>query len=419
MRRKYCSYSPGIRKISKDGINIINNIDKNINFHKKNSNNNNIKKYNYNLLSDNVLKFVSNSNFYFHYDYRNKNFKPNKKFIQKKNDKNEKNTINNTNNINSINSINNDNYFRTNNNIKNKNNDEKKLFQSSMNNPLTRKSFDYCLSSNTSKKKHLVADKKINNNINDDNKNNINYLFTNNFNVGKTTKNNISKKSFGNLKGNNYLNSIFSDNTKPILINTSHIRKNTCTTTDKTNPNINNKNNANNKINPIIPNKKSKSKSKNIKNTIKNNTLSNRKNNLYNKDNLDNNIIINVNFLKPNIILDHQRTSSRKTKNNRTILNQNMTTGAHNNHFIPSKVDRPVTESNFCSTVRNNYFNRSNKNKNNNNIKNYNNYKNIDMKQIKNSKEINQIIKSIQEMNKNQGNYNNNNNNKKRMNTEL
>jgi serine/threonine protein kinase len=175
MRRKYCSYSPGIRKISKDGINIINNIDKNINFHKKNSNNNNIKKYNYNLLSDNVLKFVSNSNFYFHYDYRNKNFKPNKKFIQKKNDKNEKKTINNTNNINSINSINNDNYFRTNNNIKNKNNDEKKLFQSSMNNPLTRKIFDYCLSSNTSKKKHLVVDKKINNNINNDN-NKIYYI---------------------------------------------------------------------------------------------------------------------------------------------------------------------------------------------------------------------------------------------------
>ena len=413
MRRKYCSYSPGIRKVSKDGMNIINNIDKNINFHRKTNNNNTIKKNTYNLLSDNVLKFFCNSNFYFNYENRNKNFKPNKKFVQKKNDKN---TINNTNNINSIM---NDNYFRTNNNIKSKNNDEKKLFQSSMNNPLNRKSFDYCLSSNTSKKKHLVVDKKINNNINNNNKNNFNYLLTNNFNIAKTTKNNISKKSFGNLKGNNYLNNLFSDNSKPILINTSHIRKNVCNTTtnDKTNQIINKKNNNSHNKTNSISNRKSKSKSKNKKNNI----LLNKKNNLYNKDNLDNNIIINVNFLKPNIIVDHQRASSRKTKNSRPALNPNMTTGAHNNHFITSKVERPVTESNFCSTVRNNYFNRSNKNKNNNNnFKNYNNnYKNIDMKQIKNSKEINQIIKSIQEMNKNQTTYNNINSNKKRMNTEI
>ena len=132
--------------------------------------------------------------------------------------------------------------------------------------------------------------------------------------------------------------------------------------------------------------------------------------NIYNKDNIDNNIIINFNILKPNIILDHQRASSRKTKTNKFGLNSNTT---HSNNFMPSKVERPITESNFCSTVRNNFFNRSNKNKN------YNNYKNIDLKQIKKSKEINQIIKSIQEVKKVQGNMNNINNNKKRMNTEI
>ena len=404
MRKKYFSYSPGIRKISKDGVNIINDNDKNMNFFKQNNyplvTYNNIKKNNYNLLSDNILKYF-NSNFFFNNnnEYKNKTFKPNKKFIQKAQKKNDKNINNN------INSINNDNYFRTNNTLKNKNNDEKKIFQSSVNNPLNRKSFDFCLSSNTSKKKHLVTDKKINTNINNDKKNNnINYLITSNFN-GVKTNNNISKKSFGNLKGNNYLNNIFSDNSKPILINTSHLRKNPDTSKNKKNNNSNNKNNTNNKI-KSVSNKNSKSKNK------KSNLLLN-KNKKNNKDNLDNNIIINFNILKPNIILDQQRTTSRKTKNNKLALNSNIT-GTHNNNFISSKVERPITESNFCSTVRNNFFNRSNKNRFNNN-----NYKNIDTKQIKKSKEINQIIKSIQEMNKIQGNYNNTNINKKRMNTEF
>ena len=155
-------------------------------------------------------------------------------------------------------------------------------------------------------------------------------------------------------------------------------------------------------------NQNSKSKSKNKKSIL----LSHKRNFIFNKDNKDNNIIINFNILKPNMILDNQRTSSRKTKINKLSLNPNMT-GSHNNIYISSKFERPITEGNFCSTVRNNNFNRSSKNKNNNN------YKNIDMKQIKKSKEINQIIKSIQEMHKIQNNTNNINNNKKRMNTEF
>ena len=391
-RKKYCSYSPGIRKVSK---NVINNIEKNINFPRQNNNyplttHNNIKN-SYNVLHDHILKYLDSKFFNnnINTEHKKKFFKSNKKFIKK----NDKNTFNN------VNSINNDNYFRTNNNVLTKNNDEKKLLKNSVNNALNIKSFEYCLSSNTSKKKHLVVDKKLNNDINIK-KNNI---LTNNFNINKNNKNNISKKSFSNLKGNNYINNIFSDNSKPILINTSHIHKKTETIRNKKSKNINNKSNTKIKNNS---NKNSKSKSKNKKNNL----LPHKISNIYNKDNIDNNIIINFNILKPNIILDHQRASSRKTKTNKFGLNSNTT---HSNNFMPSKVERPITESNFCSTVRNNFFNRSNKNKN------YNNYKNIDLKQIKKSKEINQIIKSIQEVKKVQGNMNNINNNKKRMNTEI
>ena len=384
-KKKYCSYSPGIRKVGKNGKNIMNNLEQNINFPKQNNylltTHNNIKN-SYNLLSDNILKGFNTK---ICFNNNNKYKKPHKRFAQKKNA-----------NINYINSINNDNYFRTNNNIKTKNNE---FFKNSVNNALNIKSFEYCLSSNNSKKKHLVVDKKISNDINLKN-NNYNIL-TNNFNINKNTKNNISKKSFGNLKGNNYINNIFSDNSKPILINTSHIRKNSETLKNKKIKNINNNKN-NNKTNP---NKNSKSKSKSKKN--RSNLLLHKTNNIYNKDNLDNNIIINFNILKPNIILDHQRASSRKPKACKFGLTSNVT---HSNNFMSSKIERPITENNFCSTVRNNFFNRSNKNKN------YN-YKNIDPKQIKKSKEINQIIKSIQEVKK--GNINNINNNKKRMNTEI
>ena len=395
-KKKYCSYSPGIRKISKNGKNINNNLDKNMIFPRQNNypltTHNNIKN-SYNLLHENFLKYL-NTKFFFNNNINTENIKkiskPNKRFNQKKNNKN------------NINSINNDNYFRNNNNINTKNNGDKKLFKNSVNNALNIKSFEYCLSSNTSKKKHLIVEKKLSNNDTNAKKNNN--ILLNNFNISKNQKNNISKKSFSNLKGNNYVNNIFSDNSKPILINSSHIRKNTETIKNKKNKSLNYKNN--NKLkNNSNKNSKSKSKSK------KSNLLLHKSHNIYNKDNIDNNIIINFNILKPNIILDHQRTSSRKTKINKFGLTSNIT--QHNN-IMPSRFERPITESNFCSTVRNNFFNRSNKNKNFNN-----NYKNIDLKQIKQSKELNQIIKSIQEVKKIQGNIKNINNNKKRMNTEI
>ena len=392
-RKKYSSYSPGIRKVSKNGNNVINSIEKNINFPRKNNNyplttHNNVKN-SYYFLQDNILKYLDSKFFYNNINNENKKkyFKANKKFVKK----NDGNIYNN------VNSINNENYFRSNNNIKTKNNEEKKLLKNSVNNVLNIKSFEYCLSSNTSKKKHIKVDKKTNNDMNIIKSN----ILTNNFNLNKNSKNNVSKKSFSNLKGNNYINNIFSNNSKPILINSSHIRKKTETIRNKINKNTNNKIKTNS-------NKNSKSKSKIIK---KNNLLSHKMNNIYNKDNIDNNIIINFNILKPNIILDHQRASSRKTKTNKFGLNSNIT---HSNNFISSKVERPITESNFCSTVRNNFFNRSSKNKYYNS-----NYKNIDLKQIKKSKEINQIIKSIQEVKKVQGNITNINNNKKRINTEF
>ena len=395
-RKKYCSYSPGIRKVSKNGKNVINNIEKNINFPKQNNNyplttDNNIKN-SYYFLQDNILKYLDSKFFYNNINTENKKkyFKANKKFAKK----NYKNMYNN------VNSMNNENFFRADNNIKTKNNEEKKTLKNSVNNVLNIKSFEYCLSSNTSKKNHIKVDKKTIKDIN----NKKNNILTNNFNLNKNTKNNISKKSFSNLKGNNYINNIFSDNSKPILINTSHIRKKTETLRNKINKNINNKNNNKIKTNT---NKNSKSKSKNKNHNL----LSHKMNNIYNKDNIDNNIIINFNILKPNIILDHQRASSRKAKANKFGLNSNIT---HSNNFMPNKVERPITESNFCSTVRNNFFNRSSKNKYYNS-----NYKNIDLKQIKKSKEINQIIKSIQEVKKVQGNNNNINNNKKRINTEF
>ena len=113
------------------------------------------------------------------------------------------------------------------------------------------------------------------------------------------------------------------------------------------------------------------------------------------KDN-DNNIIINLNILKPNIFLDQQK-SSKKAKINKT-----------NNNVVSSRMERPMTESNYCSTMRNNnFYNSVNKNK-------YKNYKNIDTNPIKKSKEINKIFKSIHKI---KGNYNTNNN--KRINTEI
>ena len=387
-KKKYCSYSPGIRKVSKNGKNLINNIEKNINFPRQNNyypltTHENIKN-NYNALSNDIMKyfnsniFLKNTNNNIHYNYadKNKSFKPNKKFMQYKENKNKY--------INNLNTFNNENYFRINNNIKNKNNDEKKFIKNSLNNALNFKSFEYYLINNTSKRiNNAPPEKKINNDINrhkEITEPNTN-IYTNN-----NISSNITKKSLGNLKGTPYLENLFTENTKPILINTSGVRKNTEVNTRRKKKNLSNNRrmNNNNKIKATNSNKNSKSKNKNKKQS-----LSYKMNHIYNKDNIDNNIIINFNILKPNIILDHQKSSSRKIKANKYAMNSK---GMHHN-IIMNKIDRPITESNFCSTVRSNFFNKSSKNR-------QNNFKNLDMKNIKKNKEINQIIRSIHDLNK-------------------
>ena len=387
-KKKYCSYSPGIRKVSKNGKNLINNIEKNINFPRQNNyypltTHENIKN-NYNALSNDIMKyfnsniFLKNTNNNIHYNYadKNKSFRPNKKFMQYKENKNKY--------INNLNTFNNENYFRINNNIKNKNNDEKKFIKYSLNNALNFKSFEYYLINNTSKRiNNAPPEKKINNDINrhkEITEPNTN-IYTNN-----NISSNITKKSLGNLKGTPYLENLFTENTKPILINASGVRKNTEVNTRRKKKNLSNNRrmNNNNKIKATNSNKNSKSKNKNKKQS-----LSYKMNHIYNKDNIDNNIIINFNILKPNIILDHQKSSSRKIKANKYAMNSK---GMHHN-IIMNKIDRPITESNFCSTVRSNFFNKSSKNR-------QNNFKNLDMKNIKKNKEINQIIRSIHDLNK-------------------
>ena len=388
IRKKYFSYSPGIRNVTKNGK-ISNNIEKNLNFPKQNyiplttyGNNKN----SYNALSDNILKYFNTKNFLNNNkEFLNKNLKPSKQFMPKKNEKNI--------GTHNINIFKNENYFRTNMISKN-NNEDRKSTRKSTNNTLNMKSVEYCLSSNCSKKVHSLADK----NGDKINKNN-NAIYENNNAISKNTKKYISKKSFNNLKEANYMNNIFNDNLKAAPYSTSHTRGNTETIKNKKNMSLNNKSNSKSKINKNL-------KSKSKKNTY--NLLSSKANN-HNKDNIDNNIIINFNILKPNIFFDQQRATLRKTRMNKIALNTN---GVQNsNNMMSTKVERPMTESNFCSTVRNTFFNRSNKYKNNN-------YKNIDTKQIKKSKEIKQIIKSIHDMNKNNQGNNNNNNIKKRLNTE-
>jgi hypothetical protein len=388
-KKKYCSYSPGIKKVSKNGKNLINNIEKNINFPRQNNyypltTHENIKN-NYNALSNDIMKYF-NSNIFlknkFNYNYndKNKSFKPNKKFIQYK----EKEKENKTKYINNLNTFNNENYFRINNNIKSKNTDEKKFVKYSLNNALNFKSFEYYAMNNISKKNNNIPpEKKLSNDNKHKDLADINDIYNNNIanNIA-----NINKKSLGNLKGAPYLDNIFNDNTKPILINTSCIRKNTEVNTNRNKKNLSTNRRINNNSNKIrlSSNKNSKSKNKNKKHS-----LSNKMNHIYNKDNIDNNIIINFNILKPNIILDHQKSSSRKLKTNKYVMNSK---AIHHNIFT-NKIDRPITESNFCSTVRSNFFNKSNKNRTNN-------FKGVDMKGLKKNKEINQIIRSIHDLNK-------------------
>ena len=383
--KKYYSYSPGIKKVSKNGKNIINNIEKNINFPRQNNyypltTHENIKNNNYNALSNDIMKYFNSNIFKNNFNYNNDNKnkvlnKNNRKFLQYK-DK--------INKYNNLNTFNNENYFRISNNIKNKNNDEKKLVKYSINNALNMKSFENHLISTNTKINTKPNEKKVDNDINKDKKGEI--LNNNNINIMKHAKNSLNKKSLGNLKGSNYLENLFTESTKPILINTTCIRRNTETNNNngiKKNISTNRKPYNNSRI-KVNSNKNSKSKNKNKKHS-----LSHKMNHINNKDNIDNNIIINFNILKPNIILDQQKSSSRRIKTNKYSVNNK---AAHNNIFS-SKIDRPITESNFCSTVRSNFFNKSGKNR-------HNTHKNNDIKHVRKNREFNQIIRSIHDLNK-------------------
>ena len=140
--------------------------------------------------------------------------KKKKKFIQYKENNNNKNKY-----LNNLNTFNNENYFRINNNIKNKNNEDKKYVKYSLNNALNFKSFEYYAINNISKRNNNIPqEKKTNNEIN----RNKEIIEVNNDIYNNT---NLTKKSFGNLKGAPYLENLLTDNTKPVLINTSCIRK--------------------------------------------------------------------------------------------------------------------------------------------------------------------------------------------------
>ena len=383
-KKKYYSYSPGIKKINKKGINLINTNDKNIQFPRQNNyfplttheNSNN-----YNMISNDIMKYFNSNHFLkselHNINNKNKNIKLNNNFPQYKDIKS----------INNLNTFNNENYFRINNNIKNKNNDENKLIKNSINNALNIKSFELYLKTNNSKRNNPLPEPKFPNNINIKKGITENNNIYNNINIIKNTtaNNNLIKKSLGNLKSSAYLETFFNESSKPILINSNISNKN---------PEINNINTRNLSTNKKIENNKirilsnNNSKSKN-KNKNKNHSLSHKVNHIYIKDNIDNKIIINFNILKPNIILENKKLSSRKLKTNTNTNNKGM-----NNNIILNKIERPITESNICTTVRNNLMNKSEKNR-------MNNFKNYDIKHIKKTtRDINKIIKSINEFNK-------------------
>ena len=383
-KKKYYSYSPGIKKINKKGINLINTNDKNIQFPRQNNyfplttheNSNN-----YNMISNDIMKYFNSNHFLkselHNINNKNKNIKLNNNFPQYKDIKS----------VNNLNTFNNENYFRINNNIKNKNNDENKLIKNSINNALNIKSFELYLKTNNSKRNNPLPEPKFPNNINIKKGITENNNIYNNINIIKdtTANNNLIKKSLGNLKGSAYLETFFNESSKPILINSNISNKN---------PEINNRNTKNLSTNKKIENNKirilsnNNSKSKN-KNKNKNHSLSHKVNHIYIKDNIDNKIIINFNILKPNIILENKKLSSRKLKTNINTNNKGM-----NNNIILNKIERPITESNICTTVRNNLMNKSEKNR-------MNNFKNYDIKHIKKTtRDINKIIKSINEFNK-------------------
>ena len=116
-------------------------------------------------------------------------------------------------------------------------------------------------------------------------------------------KRSISKQNGGNIQ----LSGQYIDSYTPFINN-----KNFITNTEINNDKIISK--GKNKIN-LNPNKKLKIKSKSLRSNF-HKLLTNNLNYIKNKDiqDKDNNIIINLNILKPNIILDRQK-SSMKTYN--------------------------------------------------------------------------------------------------------
>ena len=377
-QEKYNSHSPGFRKFAKINNDIHFKIKKNLKFPRQNNyplTNHNNAKNSYFLLNDNILKYFDPKKFFV--NNKNKNFKPNKKFVA--NDNNNNNNVSNKKYSKSIkNSVNNNNL-----NIFNKKNGktinsvktnlEKELTKNTMSKLLNLRSFEYCLSSNGSKRKHPIANNKFNNNNN---------FPSDNYIKNKNTRNAMSKRSINKQKGGNIqLSSQYIDNCTPFINNKNFI----------TNTEINNNkiiSIGKNKIN-LNPNKKLKLKSKNKRNHF-HNLLTNNLNFIKNKDiqDKDNNIIINLNILKPNIILDRQK-SSKKPINNKNGLNGNSISINYNNKLNNMKAERPRTESNLSSTVKNNFY-IANKSKN----KNYNNF---DAFHIRKSGEI-KILKSIQDM---------------------
>ena len=378
-KQKYNSHSPGFGRFAK--INNINfKIKNNLNFPRKNNfsmTNHNNSKDNYFFLNENIFKYFDPQKFFL--KNNNKNIKPNKKFLAKDNNNTTKRyskSIKNNININNMNAFNKK-KGKTISSAKIKLEGEK---SKNAKNKLNLRNFECCLSSNCSKRKHPIIES---------NKNKFNGNFpSDNYNKSKNARN-LSKKSLNKQKGGNIQLS------NPYINNCDII---------KTNNFITNTEFRNNKIVSLGKNKinlsKLKLKNKNKKNKFYN-LFSKNLNYINNKENQDkDNIIINLNILKPNFILDRQK-SSKKPISNKIGLNSNSIHLNNNYNAINSKAERTRTESNFNFTMRNNNYNIGNRNKNKN-------FKNLVANQIKKSVENNKNIKSIQDMHKVHGSLSNN-----------
>jgi len=381
-KQKYNSHSPGFRRFAKIN-NIHFKIKNNLKFPRKNNfstTNHNISKDNYFFLNENIFKHFDPQKFFL--KNNNKNIKPNKKFSAKDNNNNTtkrySKSIKNSININNMNPFNRK-KGKTISSAKINLEGEK---SKNAKNKLNLRNFECYLSSNCSKKKHPIIES---------NKNKFNGNFpSDNYNKSKNARN-LSKKSLDKQKGGNIQLS------NPYINNCDAI---------KTNNFITNTEFRNNKIVSLGKNKinlnKLKLKNKNKKNKFYN-LLSKNMNYINNKENQDkDNIIINLNILKPNFILDRQKSSKKqKPINNKIGLNSNLIQLSNNCNSINSKAERTRTESNFNFTMRNNNYNIGNRNKNKN-------FKNLVANQIKKSVENNKNIKSIQDMHKFHGSLSNN-----------